>query len=72
MDALFQKINMVTVLRIAGLLLLALYVIQAFMNAGRGAEFDDVMKIFIITLANGVFQPLVLLGIAEGISRMPR
>ena len=65
MHKMFQKVDMVIVLRVAGLLLLALYVIQAFLNAGRGAQVDDMLKIFVITIANGVFQPLILLGVAE-------
>ncbi len=70
MNKAFEKVNMVCVLRVAGLLLLVLYVLQAFLAASRGAEFDDVIKIFIISLANGLFQPLVLLGIAEGLARI--
>jgi hypothetical protein len=65
MNKLFQKVDMVIVLRVAGLFLLALYLLQGFMNAGRGAQVDDMLKIFVISLANGVFQPLVLLGVAE-------
>lgn len=70
MNQLFEKIDMVLVLRVAGLFLLALYVLQAVLASTRGAELDDVIKIFFISLANGLFQPLVLLGIAEGLSRM--
>lgn len=72
MNKLFDKINMVLVLRLAGLFLLGLYIIQAFMNAGRGAETDDVIKIFLVTIANGLFQPLVMLGLAEGLQRMKK
>jgi len=67
MNKLFEKIDVVCVLRIAGLILLALFVWQAFINAGRGAAWDDALKLFVLTLANGLFQPLVLIGLAEGI-----
>lgn len=64
----FEKIDMVLVLRIAGTVLAALYLFQAIMNATHGKEFDDVIKIFIINIANGMFQPLIILGLAEVIA----
>lgn len=69
MNNFFKKIDMVTVLRSAGLFLLVLYVIQAFINASRGQGADDMALIFVVTIANGLFQPFVLLGIAEVIER---
>lgn len=65
MNAYFDKLNLVTILRIAGLFLFALYVIQAAMNMGRGAEFDDKLLILVVGIANGLFQPLILLALAE-------
>ncbi len=70
MNKIFEKIDVVCALRWAGVILLALYVLQAFVNAGRGAEWDDMLKLFVLTLANGLFQPLVLLGLAEGLVRI--
>ncbi len=69
MNKLFDKINMVCVLRGAGLFLIVLYIIQAFVNASRGSEIGDMGLIFLVTIANGIFQPFVLLGIAEVIER---
>ena len=69
MNKLFDKLCIVSVLRIAGLFLAVMYIIQAFTNASRGAGFDDMALIFTITIANGLFQPLVLLGLAEVIAR---
>lgn len=69
MNKVFEKIDVVLVLRLAALFLLVLYVIQAFVNASRGAGFDDVILIFIVTIANGIFQPVVMLGLAEVINR---
>lgn len=69
MNKIFDKVNMVCVLRGAGLFLALLYVIQACLNASRGAGVDDMFLIFLVTIANGLFQPFVLLGIAEVIER---
>lgn len=69
LNKLFEKINLVCVLRVAGLVLLALYIWQGIANGARGAEWDDALKLFVITIANGIFQPLVLLGLAEIIHR---
>lgn len=69
MNKLFDKINMACVLRGLGLFLILLYVIQAFVNAGRGSGVDDMALIFLVTIANGIFQPFVLLGLAEIINR---
>lgn len=70
LNKLFEKVNVVCVLRVAGLVLLALYVWQGIANGARGAEWDDAIKLFVITIANGIFQPLVLIGLAEGIHRV--
>jgi hypothetical protein len=70
MNKLFEKIDMVCVLRWTGVILLALYVLQAVLGASRGAGIDVMLKIFFVLVANNLFQPLVLLGIAEGIARM--
>lgn len=70
MEKLFQKINMVCVLRWTGVILLALYVLQGILGATRGAGLDDALKIFFVLVANNLFQPLVLLGLAEGIARI--
>jgi hypothetical protein len=70
MKKIFDKIDMVCVLRIGGLFLIAMYLIQAVMNGSKGAGIDDMLLIFIVTLANGLFQPFVLLGLAEGIERL--
>lgn len=68
-NKLFDKICIVSVLRVAGLYLLAMYIIQAFTNASRGAGVDDMALIFAVSIANGLFQPLILLGVAEIIAR---
>jgi hypothetical protein len=68
----FEKIDMVLVLRIAGTVLAALYLYQAVMNGSHGKEFSDMVKIFIINIANGMFQPLIILGLAEVIANQKK
>lgn len=69
-----EKINMVCTLRWAGVILIAVCIISTILGVisgvDRGAGFTDALMIVVIGLANGVFQPLVLLGIAEGLARM--
>lgn len=65
MKKIFDKIDMVLVLRLAGLFLIVLTIVQAFVSAGRGAEAGDMGLIFLVTIANNIFQPFVLLGLAE-------
>ena len=72
MTKLFEKIDMVCLLRWTGVILLALYILQGVLSATRGAGIDDMLKIFFVMVANNLFQPLVLLGIAEGLARMNR
>ena len=69
-DKCFDKVDMVLVLRLVALFLLVLTVIQAFVSAGRGAQADDMALIFLVTIANNLFQPFVLLGLAEGLKRL--
>ena len=65
MTKFFDKLNVVAILRISGLFLFALYVIQAILNSLRGAQMDDSLLIFTVGIANGLFQPLILLALAE-------
>ncbi len=69
-----EKINMVCTLRWAAVILITVCIISTILGViagvNRGAGFDDALAIVVIGLANGVFQPLVLLGIAEGLARM--
>ena len=65
MNNMLNKMNMVTILRGAAIFLFLLFVVQAFVNAGHGAGVVNMALIFVSTIANGLFQPLVLLGVAE-------
>jgi hypothetical protein len=65
MNGFLDKANMVTILRGAAMFLFLLFIVQAFVNAGHGAGAVNKALIFVSTIANGLFQPLVLLGVAE-------
>ena len=72
MDKLCNKINVACVLRWTGVILLVLYVLQAVLGASRGAGIDDMAKIFFVLVANNLFQPLVLIGLAEIIAHLKK